>query len=543
MKIVTCIVLCLVLVALVAVGPSFAIRIYLNPSDQIHNTSPDGTYNESYACRDVAWRLANKLGNRGFEVWNSDGASMSASCSAANSWPADRFVSIHTNAMGGGWTTAHGTMSLYYQSSGGWVDTVGRDLAIRCTNKCVEKFSAYGRGYNRGNYADYPFYGYNLYVLANTNMSACLVEGLFHDNWDDVQLLKTDAGKEAYAQALYEAICDHFGWSYSSTPPNAMASPCTVGRNQDGRLEVFARGYNNQIYHNYQNPDRSWSGWTSLGGDIRDIPVVAMNSDGRLEVFARGADNSVVHCWQTAPNSGWSQVYSMGGNITGVPVLGTLPDGRLEMFVRWSNGAVYHAWQTPPNGWSGFASLGGSITDIPAVGRNQDGRMEVFARTSNGTVWHNYHLTPYGSWSGWYTMNGNISYQPVVAMNSNGTLELFARGIDGTICHCWQTEPNAGWSAWYGMGGSSAGAPAVGTNSDGRLELFVRTPSGEIQHCWQEPWGGWSAWWGMGSGFSNPPAVGQNSDGRLELFARGNDGIIYHSWQQPDTTWSAWYPL
>jgi len=32
----------------------------------------------------------------------------------------------------------------------------------------------------------------------------------------------------------------------------------------------------------------------------------ARNQDGRLELFARGADKALWHIWQVAPNGGWS---------------------------------------------------------------------------------------------------------------------------------------------------------------------------------------------------------------------------------------------
>ena len=62
----------------------------------------------------------------------------------------------------------------------------------------------------------------------------------------------------------------------------------TVGGNQDGRLEVFARGGDGAVWHNWQTaPNNGWSGWDSLGGWIDRISV-AGNADGRLEIFARG---------------------------------------------------------------------------------------------------------------------------------------------------------------------------------------------------------------------------------------------------------------
>ncbi len=51
-----------------------------------------------------------------------------------------------------------------------------------------------------------------------------------------------------------------------------------------------------------------------MGGWI-DLLEVGKNADGRLEVFVRGSDKALYHKWQTAPNNGWSGWASMGGWI------------------------------------------------------------------------------------------------------------------------------------------------------------------------------------------------------------------------------------
>jgi len=50
-----------------------------------------------------------------------------------------------------------------------------------------------------------------------------------------------------------------------------------------------------------------------MGGVITSDPVVGRNQDGRLEVFARGTDDALWHNWQTVPNNGWSGWGSLGG--------------------------------------------------------------------------------------------------------------------------------------------------------------------------------------------------------------------------------------
>ena len=106
----------------------------------------------------------------------------------------------------------------------------------------------------------------------------------------------------------------------------------TVARNLDGRLEMFAVGWDNRVYHQWQWGNGSWSGWADRGGSIQGLPIVARNLDGRLEVFGRGTDNAIWHMWQVAPNSGWSGWASFGGGLKSEPAVGQNLDGRLQVF-------------------------------------------------------------------------------------------------------------------------------------------------------------------------------------------------------------------
>lgn len=141
-----------------------------------------------------------------------------------------------------------------------------------------------------------------------------------------------------------------------------------VGRNNDGRLEVFGRGTDTSgaMYHNWQNtPNGTWSGWYSLGGVWSRDPVVGRNSNGHLEVFAvqGGTDpnytNQLYHASQLNGWNGWSP---LGGNWrVGLPGVNRNADGRLEFAVRGDNRQMYNVWQTSLNSmsWSCCGSLGG----------------------------------------------------------------------------------------------------------------------------------------------------------------------------------------
>jgi subtilisin family serine protease len=86
--------------------------------------------------------------------------------------------------------------------------------------------------------------------------------------------------------------------------------------------------------------------WASLGGVIFSDPTVASNADGRLEVFVRGTDNNLYHKWQTAANGAWTPNWaSLSGVLDGNIGTGRNADGRLEVFVRGTDNNLYHKWQ------------------------------------------------------------------------------------------------------------------------------------------------------------------------------------------------------
>jgi peptidoglycan hydrolase-like protein with peptidoglycan-binding domain len=319
-----------------------------------------------------------------------------------------------------------------------------------------------------------------------------------------------------------------------------ITSRIAVSRNSDGRLEFFARGTDNALWHQWQTaPNAPFSAWSSLGGVITSDPVVGVNGDGRMEVFARGTDNAVWHRWQTAPSNGWSGWASLGGVITSNIAVGRNADGRLEIFVRGTDNALWHKWQTG-GGWSGWESLGGVITSDPTVASNADGRMEVFARGTDGAVWHKWQVAPNSGWSGWESLGGVITSNISLGRNADGRLELFARGTDGAVWHKWQVAPNGTWSGWASQGGVINGNIAVAKNADGRMEFFVRGTDNAVWHKWQvAPNSTWSGWDSLGGVITEDVAVGSNADGRMELFVRGTDGAVWHTWQTaPSNGWA-----
>src|SRR5581483_466929 len=209
-----------------------------------------------------------------------------------------------------------------------------------------------------------------------------------------------------------------------------------------------------------------WSGWASLGGSLSGgTPAVGRNADGRLEVFAEapGAQGpELAHVWRdpSSPTlwSGWASLGAPPGQFLGFPAVGRNADGRLEAFVRvglMSTGDVWHIWQDPasPTFWSGWDPLGAPPSGVGGhvlvVADNDDGRLEVFAAANDGALWHTWQVAPGAGWSGWGTLGappGVALIQLAVGRNADGRLEAFAIGTDAALWHAWQLPAGAGWS-------------------------------------------------------------------------------------------------
>ena len=85
------------------------------------------------------------------------------------------------------------------------------------------------------------------------------------------------------------------GGGFTSGPAACSPSP--------GRVDVFARGEDNAIWHNF---GPQWYGWTSLGGGLTSDPGACSPAPERLDVFARGEDNAIWHTWSPGDRGGWS---------------------------------------------------------------------------------------------------------------------------------------------------------------------------------------------------------------------------------------------
>lgn len=324
--------------------------------------------------------------------------------------------------------------------------------------------------------------------------------------------------------------------------------------NEDGRLEVFVLGHDNQIYHKYQMDQETWSNWGSLGGKyIRGGPSVVQAADGRLVLFARGVDRSIYYKSQTEPSSPkWTKWDTLGGKFASAPVAVLSSEGFLHIFAVGQDRQLLHKYQfdnttSSDLDWSSWQSLGGSLTSLPSAAIDPEGLMHVFARGPDRGLWHKAQegeCEPRSvKWTDWEELGGVLASGPRVPFLNDavGMIQVVARASDKAYWEKHQTTeatPSAdnktysgvGWSEWSCMGGIFTSGPTSMLGTDGTVEMFGRGPDKALWHKSQYYDGAtlsWKKWVSHGGLLSTGPEVASRADGLLQVFGRGLDKNVY----------------
>ena len=208
----------------------------------------------------------------------------------------------------------------------------------------------------------------------------------------------------------------------------------STGIDADGRLEVFARGSDHRIYHNWQiNPGAGpWNGFTPLGSPDLDIfasgPSVNAAGVRRLHVFVRGLQNDLWHIFQKQLNGSWSDWESFGGKLAGTPVPATQEDGRVVVFSTGSNGDLLRLEQQTVGGtdfeWAPPLAppSGSELVGSPAACSNADGSLVVLAAFNDNVLRFCAQTAPNGSLGSWNRVTGPVSGTPAAILNGGGSL-------------------------------------------------------------------------------------------------------------------------
>jgi len=335
------------------------------------------------------------------------------------------------------------------------------------------------------------------------------------------------------------------------TPDDVPHDQCGVSAilNDDERIEVFGLGYDNQIYHQWQNYDSSWSNWVGLGGNFSTGVQAVRNIDGRIEIFAIGKDDQLYHNWQQTTGGSYQPEWNaLGGPFSGSPSILINSEGNIVIFARGkiSRSLMYNhqVHNSTAVYWAGWSNLGGILTSGPSAVLTAESMIHVFVRgvdkglfekkqvaTSSGTV----------AWSKYDGLGGLLASNPAVpaALNPVNLLEIFVRQADRSIWYKKQTattheSDSVTWSQWESLGGKMSSGPSVVVNNDGLLEIFSRGMNREIfvkrQIDHDSP--DYYMWESLGGDSASTPFTLMHPDGTLHVFTRGSDKQVYHKFKK-----------
>ncbi|MGE5221073.1 MAG: C1 family peptidase [Omnitrophica WOR_2 bacterium] len=271
-------------------------------------------------------------------------------------------------------------------------------------------------------------------------------------------------------------------------------------------------------------PDIIWHGWEDLGGVIIGPPAVASWSQNRLDCFARGTDNHMYHKWWDGNQ--WHAWENLGGALASSPAVASWGPNRLDCFARGTDNHMWHMWWDGKK-WNGWENLGGGLTSAPAVAAYGPNRLDCFVKGGENHLWHK--CWDGAQWRDWEDLGGTITSAPAVAARAAQILDIFALGEKNQLVHM-GGDGDSHWTAdWEDLGGEWYSAPAVASWGIDRMDIFAANPDNHLLHM---PWvnGQWEAWEDLGGLILEAPGTAAWGPNRLDVFTTGADNHMWHKW-------------
>jgi peptidoglycan/xylan/chitin deacetylase (PgdA/CDA1 family) len=207
-------------------------------------------------------------------------------------------------------------------------------------------------------------------------------------------------------------------------------------------LVVAARGSDGALWMRTRTQG-SWGPWETLGGVIAAAPAVVIDPTGRIDVFVRGINNQVYT--RTRPSGGsWSGWAGLGSSVASGPAAVRVGAGGIEVYVARLDHSLWGRSRSAA-GWAAWQPLGGTSHSAPAATWNaQTGTTSVFVRGINNVPYVKQGRA--GTWTGWQRLGGTAIDAPAAAVTASGGLDVVVRATDNALWSRWQR--NGTWSAW-----------------------------------------------------------------------------------------------
>ena len=233
----------------------------------------------------------------------------------------------------------------------------------------------------------------------------------------------SDGRIEVFAVSLVDRSLIHIyqkeqGWSnWGSLGGKLLGYMSGALNTSDETLQIFAKsaGFDSfpshSVVYKRQKPKAEgggWSDWEGLGNSMwtRTRTEVGRNSDGRLEIFVINKNGALEHRWQEGPGSGnWTDWREMGQGMKFVNVINNRTDGKGKLYLFTSqDNVIKYKRQLPEGGWSDWTSLGGVGNRLhKPVLIGEDDRIQLYSYSRVGSKIEYITQRSHGSadWSEW----------------------------------------------------------------------------------------------------------------------------------------------
>jgi hypothetical protein len=239
-------------------------------------------------------------------------------------------------------------------------------------------------------------------------------------------------------------------WGSIGQPPVGSASSPSVSSPEQGVIQVFVRGNDNQIWNNHWTHGQGgapggWSGWGAVPktGNATWAPAASFGKDNQPDVFYRGTDGAI---WYTRFDTtlGWTAPVSLGGYSMASPAVTTNMSRRLQVVVEGSDNRVYLKWADDPNAWSAWEQIPNALTSMaPTVTTQNEGQFHIFFRGySDATMYDEYCCAPVNPWVG----PGAIPNVSLVSSPAAIRMHVFYRSSEGDVLETYY-DPSLGWTS------------------------------------------------------------------------------------------------
>jgi hypothetical protein len=347
---------------------------------------------------------------------------------------------------------------------------------------------------------------------ADENMAALFRNALHHNGVIfrlNVLAISRDGhfSLKAFDGSAWNEDWDDHGPGFGDSPPTGVQwAP--------NSLAAMAISSTGSFYYKY-NVGAGWSPWNDFGGTFQGRPAAVGWGRNRLDLFARGLDNHLWHGWWdgNAWNGSW---VDLGGSAASDPAAISWEGNRLSVAVRGAASNILYRYNI--NGtWSpGWTDMGGApvagrvFAHAPTMVVFGGNRLALFAVDQGGRAWgkHWDGTSWYPSLTGWIDLGLAGPGRVHAACWGHDNYTILIVGWDGRLkAKQWD---GSSWTpsqtAWTDLGGSLAGEPAVASYRGSQLSVFGVAPDGRVQHLL---WNGstWSDWQDFGGTMRHSPAV------------------------------------